>query len=175
MAGDLRSAMNASERMSLKLEEATKELRAALQSALALEQEAPRGGRDQADRFVKDLSLAVRTLDSLASRARQSLDEASSRKAAHLEAHEKVCSRIDSSMSRVRAALEAAVLLDRVSGSGFNVEVRLNRRLGVRDIVRTLHTAHVQLSRSVRLSRAKASSHDRAVTDLLDETGSTFE
>lgn len=172
---DLESAMEVSKRMCSRIDEAVVELRTALRLATELEHSGARGARDQSTGFAQDLGSLIRGLSAVSGRASQALEDAGSRKDAHLEEHRKVCVSVDSAVAHVRAALEAAAALDRASGSGFNVEARLNRRLGVRDVVRTIHAAHVLLSRSVRASRAKASSHGRVLVDLVDDAGPAFE
>lgn len=171
---DLESAMEAGKRMCSRIDEAVGELRTVLRLATELEHTGAKGPRDGGS-FSQDLGSAIRGLSAVRDRAFQELRDAESREDAHMEAHRRVCAGMDAAVSRVRAALEAAVVLDRASASGFNVEARLNRRLGVRDVVRTVHATHILLSRSVRTSRAKASSNGRILTDLVDDVGPAFE
>lgn len=167
--------MEVSKRMCSRIDEAVGELRTALRLTTELEHAGSQGLRGQDAGFSRDLGSVIRGLVAVSDQAAKALEEAESRKDAHLEEHRRVCVSVDSAVSRVRAALEAAAALDRASTSGFNVEARLNRRLGVRDVVRTLHAAHTLLLRSVRASRAKASSHGRILVDLVDDAGPAFE
>jgi len=172
---DLNSAMGVNKQMCSRIDEAIDELRIALQLAVKLEHSGVREPKDRNEGFSRNFRSVIRGLSTLRDQAVQNLEDAESRKEAHLEAHRTVCVSIDSAISRVLSALEAATTLDRVSSYGFNVEARLNRRLGVRDVVHTIHTAHSLLLKSVKTSRAKASSNGHILVSLVDDVGPVFE
>lgn len=171
---DLGSAVSAQGLVCSRIELVVKELNLALEGAAELERAGSR--RDPSGRrLLRDLASVHHDLSSLLARARQETDEVKKRESEHLAAHEAVCGRIDSALRSLRVAAAAVAILDRASSAGFNVEARLNRRLGVKGIIRTVSTAAVQLTRTVRLSRASAGSHSRALADLIDETEPAFE
>jgi len=171
---DLNSALAVHDVLRSQMEKAASELKAALLAAAGLEaaERAPEAEGRRLASSVKSVLEALSTASSLASDAAES---ARKRESSLLGQHEEVCSRMDAAARELQKSLAAASVLDRSSGSGHNVEVRLGRRLGVKDILRILHAAHSQVVRAARMSRARAGSHGPAVEDLIRDVPAGFE
>lgn len=163
---DLDSVLVVHERLCSQMDKAVSELRLALDMAKRLEPSKvvlPNNRRTTAS--LKKL------LDSIQSclREEKRLDPKTlDNDPSIVTKHEEMCSRIDVAAKELNKALALSTLLDRKSGSGFNVEARLNRRLDTRGLQRTLFTACSQVTQASRMSRAKVGTHVQAVEDLIN-------
>lgn len=173
-SSDLSTALTVHGRLCDQIEKAGSELRSALNAARRLEN-AERNvspGQAQVSSSIKDVLDAVR---SIASMAYESAVKTGNSEKGLLRDYEAVCLRVDSASRELHKALALAALLDKSSGSGFNFEARLGRRLDVKGLQRTISTAHSQVTRASRTARIRAESHGRVVEDLIEEMPVGFE
>ena len=170
---DLNMALAVHGRLCDQMDKAGLELRAALAAARRLEGDERAAVPDvpRLSSSIKDVLEAVKSIMALAAESALAAKDAEN---GILKSHESVCLRVDSAARELHGALALSVLLDKSSGSGFNVEARLGRRLDVRGLQRTLGAAHSQVTRASRASRARAGSHGRAVEDLIEEVPAGF-
>ena len=89
----------------------------------------------------------------------------------YLKLHSKVCEAMESLVFELNEAGQLADRLHKRSSTGFNVEVRLSKRLRTSDILRTLSAAQNQVKRSLSLARASSNSPIFAVRELINNSG----
>lgn len=171
---DLNSSMDVHKALCASMDGVSASLRRAMNEVLSLER-AERSSAPDSPRLSSSVREIAAAVDSVLARATESLAEAERKESDLMDSHGRVCSHMDDVARELRSAAALAALLDRRSGSGFNVEVRLSRRLNVSEIRRTLDAAHANVSRTVRMSRAKAGFQGRVVEDLIDEAPTGFE
>lgn len=167
---DLASAVSLQKAVCTLMDAGLHDLKAAADGIIRFERSG-RPGRHIQDggRLSSGLCSAVAAITPMLSEARELLEELKKKESDHLVSHEKVCSLMDSASSKLQNAFALTILLEKRLNHGHGVEMRLNRRLGVPDMVRVIRTAHFQVSRSVKMSRARVAATESSADELSDE------
>lgn len=165
---DLDSALVVHGRLCSQMDKAVSELRSALNMAKNLE--SPKVTLPNNRNTTASLKKLLDSIQSCLREERRLDPKTLGDDPSIITKHDTMCSRMDVAAEELNRALALSILLDRKSGSGFNVEARLNRRLDTRGLQRTLFTACSQVTKASKMSRAKVGTHVQAVEDLIDNT-----
>lgn len=162
---DIDSLFSIHKKVFVFVEQALGEMDSVLRDSVSLEDDLRKKSistnlSSELERVLNDLSSYQDQISGLSKELSESESD-------YLNRFNKIVSRIEKIISPLDKARSLAIELDRASRSGFNLEYRMLRRLGIRDIVKTIGVAQNQLVRLTRLSTAKVSSYRRSLSSLI--------
>lgn len=170
---DLRSVVSAHGIVCDQLDVAIVELRKIILETSKTEHKAHRNNAF-VSHLSRDISFITREISTLLSRINQEVEEVKKNESNHTKFIESVSVNLNSVLNILTNASQSASVLNRISSSGWNVEIQLNKKFLIPDLVRTITTAISQLSRTAKSSRIAVSSRSGGITDSINDTGSDF-